>query len=260
MPLRFCSCLMLAIGACLAVLGNSPAMAREGPHTVIQLCIASEPHPPFSDPQVETPIQQRIRQAAASQGFGVEFVALPWRRCIYETHKDVMDGAVGLGDRFAAQQGMRFPLKDGAVDMRRALGFTPFVFMRRAGDTVDWDGQRYLNLSGPVLMIGAVGEIKIELARTGAAIEDTARGPEQLVNMLLAGRGNLVADSQGRLLEIMARPEFAGRVEILETPLGGRVSLLTIAPHLYAQFPQRIEALWDEYARLRETQEPLHPR
>lgn len=236
--------------------GNSQRGAACCATPVLRLCIANQPHPPFSDPQLETPTQQRIRQAAGSQGFTIEFVALPWRRCILEAHKDLMDGAFGPGDRLATEKGLRFPLKDGAVDIRRVLGYTRFVFFRRTGDTVNWDGQRYLHLTGPVLMIGSVGEIRLDLARTGVAIEGTASGPEQLARMLLARRGNLAVDSHARLLEIMASPEFTGRLEMLDTPLGGRASLLTIAPHVYAQFPQRIEALWDEYARLREEQGP----
>lgn len=243
-----------AVAASLSV-SHGPAIASEGPHDVIRLCIATQPHPPYTDPNVETPIQARIRLAASSQGFGVEFIPLPWLRCIHEVHKDVLDGAVGLGDRIAGEQGMRYPLKDGVLDRRRVLGDVRFVFFRRVGDVVDWDGQRYHNLQGPVLTIGLVGEMKLDLAATGVAIEGTARGPVELASMLLAGRGNLAADSEARVLEVMAKPEFAGRLEMLAKPLGERVSMLVIAPHLYEQYPQRIEGVWDEYARLREEQE-----
>lgn len=248
----------LAVAACLSI-SHGPASAAEGPHDVIRLCIATQPHPPYTDPKVETPIQARIRQAAGRQGFGVEFIPLPWLRCIHEVRKDMLDGVVGLGDRIAGEQGMRYPLKDGVLDRRRILGDVRFVFFRRVGELVDWDGQRYHNLQGPVLTIGLVGEIKLDLAATGVAIEDTARGPVELASMLLAGRGNLAVDSEARVLDVMAKPEFAGRLETLEKPLGGRVSLLAIAPHLYDQYPQRIEALWDEYARLREEQENPEP-
>lgn len=256
----FCVRLALLLSAGLLLCHSAAASAGIGPHHVIRLCIATEHYPPYTEPDAETPIQQRIRQAAASQGFGVEFIALPWRRCIYETQHDVMDGVVGLGDRIASEQGIRIPLKDGVVDRRRALGFVRFVFFRRSGDTVDWDGQQFQQLQGPVLCIGQVGELKLELARTGVAIEDTPRGPVELARMLLARRANLAVDSQGRLQELMAMPEFTGRLEMLEKPLGGRVSLLAIAPHLYAQYPQRIEALWDAYARLREAEEPADER
>lgn len=244
----------LAVAACLSF-GLGIATAGEGPHAVIRLCIATQPHPPYTDPKVETPIQARIRQAASSQGFGVEFIPLPWLRCIHEVRKDVLDGAVGIGDRIAVEQELLFPLKDGVLDRRRTLGDVRFVFFRRAGEAVDWDGQRYHHLQGPVLTIGLVGEIKLDLAASGVAFDDSARGPIELASMLLAGRGNLAVDSEARVREVMALPEFAGRLEILAKPLGGRVSLLVIAPHLYAQYPQRIEALWDEYARLREEQE-----
>lgn len=146
------------------------------------------------------------------------------------------------------------PLRDGKPDRQRALAFVPFVFLRRVGDVVDWDGERYHNLTGPVLMIGLVEQIKYILQQTGVAIEDSARGPYELARMLLAGRGNLAVDSLGRADKILADPEFAGRIEMLEKPLGGSLAMLVIAPPLYEQNPQRIEALWDEYARLRDEQ------
>jgi polar amino acid transport system substrate-binding protein len=219
------------------------------------LCVATEAHPPFTDPQVETPIQQRIRQAAASQGFALEFITLPWRRCVHDVRLDVLDGVVGVSDRFAAEYGLRIAQRDGEVDRRRALGVNRLVLFRRAGDAVSWDGQRYRELSGPVLTIGLVGELNEHLRKTAVAIEGAAAGPRELARMLLAGRGNLAADSLGRVQQLQSMPEFAGHLEILDPPLGQPLALLGIAPHLYAQYPQRIEALWDEYARLREAEE-----
>lgn len=58
-------CCALALGACLSVF-HGTASASQGPHDVVRLCIATEPHPPYTNPKLETTIQQRIRQAAAS--------------------------------------------------------------------------------------------------------------------------------------------------------------------------------------------------
>lgn len=249
----------LILGACLLLL-SAVSVAGEAPYAVLKLCITGEPHPPFSDPVVETPIQQRIRTAAAIQGYGVQFLILPWLRCVHEALHGRMHGAVGLGADAAAMAGMRLPLKDGKPDPRRALSYMPFVFLRRAGDTVDWDGQQYHNLTGPVLVIGLVEQIKFDLQQTGVAFEDSAHGPYELVRMLLAGRGNLAVDSLGRVNKIITEPEFAGRIEVLAKPLGGSLGMLVIAPHLYEQNPQRIETLWDDYARLREEQEGAQAR
>lgn len=241
----------LVLSACMLVM-PSICLAGEASPELLKLCITSAPHPPFSDPKLETPTQLRIRQAAASQRFDVTFMILPWRRCIHEAFNGRMHGAVGLGADAAAMTGMRMPLRDGKPDRQRALGFVPFVFLRRVGDAVDWDGERYHNLTGPVLVIGLVEQIKYMLQQTGVAIEDSAHGPYELARMLLAGRGSLAVDSLGRADKILADPEFAGRIEMLEKPLGGSLAMLVIAPPLYEQNPQRIEALWDEYARLRD--------
>jgi hypothetical protein len=221
----------------------------------LNLCITSEPHPPFSDPRKETPIQQRIRTAAATQGFAVAYHVLPWRRCMQKAHGGQMDGAVGLGAHSALAEGMLQPLQDGEPDKRRALGYMPFVLVRRTGERVDWDGQRLHHLEGPVLIIGLVDQIKYELNQRGIAFRDSARGPFELARMLLAGRGNLALDTQGRVNKVLAQPEFAGRLEVLEKPMGGSLGMLVIAPPRYKRDPQRIEALWDEYARLREAED-----
>jgi hypothetical protein len=248
--------LALAMAASLfspqVVAGNSPE--------VLKLCITSEPHPPFSDPKVETPIQQRIRVAAANQGFVVEYHVQPWRRCMHEAHGGKMDGAVGLGVHSAIAEGMVQPLRNGEPDRQRALSYMPFVLVRRTGEPVDWDGHKLHHLEGPVLIIGLVDQIKHELNQRGIAFQDSARGPYELARMLLAGRGNLALDTRGRVNKVLENPEFAGRLEMLEKPMGGSMGMLVIAPHLYAQNPKRIEALWDDYARLRDEQDdpPAH--
>lgn len=245
-------CSMLLTG-CL--FGISQAHAGLGPHDVIRVCIASKPYPPLTHPEVETPIQARIRKAAESQGFAIEFLPLPWRRCVHDVSADVLDGVVGVGDRVAQDQALAFPIKDAQLDRRRILSDVRFRFFRRVGDPVDWDGRHFHGLDGPVLMIGMVGEIRLDLQLTGVVIADSATGPQELARMLLANRGNLAVDSQERIQLVMGDPEFAGRLEMLDIPLGGRSTLLAFAPHLYRQYPQRIEALWDEYARLMEAEE-----
>lgn len=248
-----CLRLVLALGACLGVL---PVMAAdEVPDELLRLCIAPQPYLPYSDPAVETSIQRRIRAAAATQGFAVVFKALPWRRCVYLAGKGETDGVVGMSDRLTIEQGLHFPLRNGVMDPRRTLNYMPFKFFRRKGEAVDWDGRQFHRLQGEVLVLNLAVEITHELERLGTPFNDTARGPHELASMLLAGRGNLAVDAQTRVQALMEQPEFAGRLEMLNKPLGGRWAILAIAPHRYQRQPQRIEALWDEYARLREAEE-----
>ncbi|TWC30557.1 hypothetical protein FBY03_12347 [Pseudomonas sp. SJZ079] len=65
--------------------GSSPAAALYGRSRIgatLSVCISDEAFPPFTFPDREGSSQQLIRQAAERQGWRVNFVPQPWRRCL----------------------------------------------------------------------------------------------------------------------------------------------------------------------------------
>ena len=77
--LRFC----LLLGLC----PPAPAAAE-----ALRICVSDREYPPLTFPDRDGQAQYLIRRAAAQAGRRVEFVALPWRRCLQAAISGDLEG------------------------------------------------------------------------------------------------------------------------------------------------------------------------
>lgn len=249
---RLCSRLVALLGLLLGLL--APVQAG-----TLAVCVSDEAFPPFTFPQHDGESQQRIRLATARQGWQVEFVALPWRRCLAGVQQGLYSAVAGATATAEYLSFMVFPQRAGQPDPRRALGVTRLVVFRPVGGSAEWDGQRFSGLTKPVLYLSGRSALRVLLARVRVPAVDTARNSTQLALMLLKGRGDLAIDHDYQVARLLALPEFQGRFEVLPALLGEAPIYLAVGSQLYQRHGHLVEAIWDEIGALQREAE-LSPR
>ncbi|RJG08983.1 hypothetical protein D3879_24450 [Pseudomonas cavernicola] len=251
---RFIERIWLHLTGLLCMLVFLVAPVQAGTFSV---CVSDEAFPPFTFPSREGDSQRLIRLAVEHHGWGVEFVALPWRRCLAGVEQGSFSAVAGVAATPEYLAFMAFPNSSGQPDQRRALGITRLVVYRPLGSLAGWDGQRFTGLAKPVLYLSGRTTLKALLARMGIPAIDTARASSQLAHMLFKGRGSLAIDHDYQVAQLFALPEFQGRFEVLPVPFGEAPIFLGVGLRLYDRRPRLVEAVWDEIGVLRHAAGPL---
>lgn len=214
------------------------------------VCVSDEPFPPFTAPDHEERSQQLIRQAGELQGWQVQFVAQPWRRCLAGVEQDVYSAVAGVAATAEYRALMAFPLQGEQADPSRALGLTRLLVYRLMGSEANWDGQHFSILHKPVLYLAGRATLKARLAALGVDAVDAAHHSIQLARMLLNDRGSLVVDHDYQIKQLLDLPEFKGRLEVLPQPFADARVYLAVGQRFYNSHCQQVEALWNQFATL----------
>jgi polar amino acid transport system substrate-binding protein len=233
--------LLLLVGAGLLL--AQPALAsNEVSSRILQICIANQGYPPYTYENAEGRFQHLVREAMTAQGWQVEFVAKPWRRCVLE----VQQGRVqAIGPVFPTPehlQRMVFPQVNGVSDVRRSLGIAKMVLLRTAGSPVTWDEKAFSGLSGPLLYQSGVSALTLMLSSMPLAAADAAPRAQTLARMLLKGRSNAAIIHEYDALELLKLAEFQGQFEI--EPFQSGAVYLGFSRQFYQQHPQDAEQVW----------------
>lgn len=247
---QFCSRLVALLGLLLGLLTQVQAQT-------LSVCVSDEAFPPFTFPHHDGESQQLIRLAAQHQGWQVEFIALPWRRCLAGVQLGLYSAVAGATATAEYRSFMAFPQRAGQPDPRRALGVTRLVVFRPLGSAAGWDGQRFSGLTKPVLYLSGRSALRVMLARMKVPAVDTARTSTQLALMLLKGRGDLAIDHDYQVSRLLALPEFQGRFEVLPALLGEAPIYLAVGAQLYQRHHHLVEAIWDEIGALPRASGPV---
>ncbi|NEX60741.1 substrate-binding periplasmic protein [Noviherbaspirillum galbum] len=185
----------------------------------------------------------------------VEFVPLPWKRCLAELAAGRVDGAFAASfkaDRLAMG---RYP---GAArdtpDPAKRLHGSSYSLYRLKGGNLDWDGSAFHNLSGPVGILSGFS-IQDFLLERGVQVDEGTGSPERTLRKLEAGRIQGAALQTRRADHLLQHPELAARIERLPVPLEDRPYYLMLSFDLVRGHPALAEDIWNRVARLRDSGE-----
>ncbi len=217
----------------------------------MRLCVDSNDWPPYTFARKEGISQVLVRMAAARHGNQVRFSAVPWRRCEKEVERGRFAGMLGATPTPRSLQHEAFPMKDGAFDESRALNTAEIILLHRAGSIVVWDGNTLRGLQGKVVYVLAYDEIEVRLAELGISGDGSLETNEQNAKAVLSGRTNVMATYRGDAVHLLANPEFAGKLEMIERPLGRYAYYLAFNKRFYQSDPDEVERLWDDIKAMR---------
>jgi polar amino acid transport system substrate-binding protein len=241
--------LSLAVGWLLVGLHNAQASVLEKP--LLRVCVADIDLPPMSFVDHDGQAQYLIRQAAAVQGWAVEFTPVPVRRCLLEVASGRYDAVAPVTATSSNQAAMAFPLLAGKLNERHALSESTAVVFRVAGSNASWDGQRFTGLNTPVLYYAGARAPAERLQSLGVSGNDSAKGTHQMVEMLLHGRAQLAIGLDAAVQLELQKPEFAGRIEVLPQPFIRAHTFLALNQQFYAEHKASMDAVWAGIEQLR---------
>lgn len=198
-----------------------------------------------------------IRMAAAKARVSVEFVTLPWKRCMSEMQDGTAHGvfAASFGaDRlaFGAYPGGNPP------DSDMQMHADGYVLVRRKSDSVQWDGKSISGLTGSV---GAqVGySVVNDLRRLGVAVDEGSQTAPELLQKLQLGRLGAAAlgnSDAAKLLGDRAKPgEYGLTMEAFPVPLVQKPYYLMLSKQLVQDSPELANRLWQHIAAARRSPE-----
>ena len=187
---------------------------------------------------------------------GVEFVyeRVPWRRGLYLLETNEVDGLFHISFTPERQSIMAYPMKGGRPDAERALFQQNYLFYKRPGSPLDWDGKALRGTEGPV---GATSGYSVigDLTRLGIVVEE-AKTLEQSLDKLVGGRIIAYAGLEGMTEAVMAaHPLKYGKLVRLERPIIAKPYHLVFSRGFYAASRDLAERIWDAVAEVKASPE-----
>ncbi|MBC8212093.1 MAG: hypothetical protein H8E21_13615 [Gammaproteobacteria bacterium] len=210
-----------------------------------------EPYEPVSAVDHEAPGQYLVRTVIEANGGSVEFIPVPWKRCIAGNRTGEYDGILGIVDDPELFSFISYPRSQGVVNSQERLAPLEFVIMRRKGIDASWDGQRFEHLTGPVLYGRGIVAIRLKLAALNTPGSEEAKTLAQVARMVFAGRYELGALRRNEAQALVQLPEFGGQLEILPTTFEEVSVYFGVARHLYQTNALFFDAVWESIARQR---------
>src|SRR5690348_11236201 len=112
---------------CLIGLAGTAPVAAEQP---LRIFVSDHAYPPLTFPDRDGQAQYLIRRAAGEAGWQVEFVVLPWRRCLKAVTLGDLDGVATVADTPDNRSKLAMPLRRGRANSARSVGEVVAVAIR----------------------------------------------------------------------------------------------------------------------------------
>ena len=241
---------MTAARRILAVLAFGLAAAAGAAGPAVRVCYNDQLGPPDGG---HFSLQLMRAVVAAKPAVRFELQAVPWVRCLILASRGEVDAILGASFTPERALDLVYPRDARArPDESRRLFSQGYRLLRRRGEAVDIDGQRFVKLVGPIGV--ERGHSSASFARAGGAdTDDNHPDVAAMLAKLRNGRlgGALVAEPQYASLR-----QQAGALDGLEAApsvLQPRGYFLVFSAAFAQREPILVEQLWDEAARQRET-------
>jgi polar amino acid transport system substrate-binding protein len=190
-----------------------------------------------------------VREAAAALGIEVQFVRMPWVRCLKSLQRGEIDATFNASYKEERLALGVYPTVGGKVDSSRRITTLTYALYRAKGGAITWDGTRLGGLEGPV-GIQAGYSVKEDLTRMGIATEEAA---DTIINFkkLTSKRIRAVAQLEVTADTLLARGDFPS-IEKLSPPLVKKDYFVMFSHQYYDAKRELAEKLWAKVAELRE--------
>jgi polar amino acid transport system substrate-binding protein len=187
----------------------------------------------------------------AKSGVKLNFVPLPWRRCLRDVSSGTMGGAVGAS---YSEERARFAVypatSNGQLDMTRCLEVSSYSLYRIKGAKVEWNGKAFSYLTTPVLVQGGYS-VAADLARLYVEVDQSAGSPETVFKMLIAGRADLGAMVTEDGDKLLALPAYSAKLEKIKVPFVSKPYFFIFGKRFYSDNKALVDRVWEGLAVLR---------
>jgi polar amino acid transport system substrate-binding protein len=242
-------------GACL--LWSSGAGAAE----ILRAAYEDKPLPPFYmgngaeiDPGAPGVSVELLRDVAAAAGIDIQFVRLPWARCLKSLQRGEVDAIFNASFKEERQEAGVYPMAGGKPDPARRITTLAYMLYRYKGSPVTWDGHTIGGLGEAPVGAQAGYSIIEDLTRMGVKAEesaDTATIFKKLASQRIPAAAQLQASGDAA----MASGAYPS-IEKLALPLVTKDYFVMFSHQYYDGHREAAERLWAKLAELRDRRSP----
>jgi polar amino acid transport system substrate-binding protein len=193
-----------------------------------------------------------INAAALKIGMQVEYVALPWKRCLAELQANEVDGAFAAS--YTADRAAMGAYPGGTVpDASKRLYVDSYVLVRKKGSSLAWDGKAMSGVDGAIgIQLGY--SVGAQLKAMKLNVDDGSQGLSELISKLISGRlgGAAIGGSDAKSFAKLS-PALAAQIEILPIPLVEKPYYLLLSHQLVSERSDMAQRLWSAIEKERLT-------
>lgn len=188
-----------------------------------------------------------MRETAKAAGIEIEFVRMPWVRCLKSLQRgdiDVIFNASFKEDRL--DSGV-YPMVDGKPDPARRIATVAYALYRLKGAPVGWKGQAITGLDGPVGVPAGYSVVQ-DLNRMGVKTEeaaDTITNFKKLASRRIPAVATLDVSGDALLNEFPT-------IEKMMPPLVTKDYFVMVSHQLYDSKRALVDRLWTKLAEIRD--------
>lgn len=187
-------------------------------------------------------------------GLRFNYVAVPWKRCLSGLELGTYDGAFASSFKQDRLSMGHYPTDaEGRLDERKRLHTSSYALYRKVGSGFDWDGERFIQLTGRIGSLSGFSIVDLLRAK-GAEVDETSRDPLALLQMLRRGRIEAAALQSLRAdFVLQGNEQLLAQLEKLPVPLEEKAYYLMLSNALLARDPLLAASVWSEVERQRES-------
>ncbi len=246
---------MIVVRCCLLLILLMPLI---GSAAKLRICFDTRPHLPHLTPEGGGTVGVLIKMAAAETGVEIDAYSVPVTRCREEIRANLAAGFPTTPYVPNEFHFLAFPMAQGFDDASRSVMSARTLVFRRKGKQVGWDGKQFQNLKTPVLIVFGSALLTFRLGQMGIPFDDKGKGVDANFSKLLAGRADLAVAWESDAMPLLARPEFAGKIEVLPQPFAVVPYYLAISKQFVADNPGVAEQLWNAIGRIKNSPQYLN--
>lgn len=233
-----------------AILWSSGAVAAE----VIRAAYEDKALPPYYmgdttevDPAMPGVSIELMRETAKAAGVEIEFVRMPWVRCLKSLQRGEIDMIFNASFQEDRLDSGVYPMAGGKPDPARRIATVAYSLYRLKGSSVDWTGSAITGLAGPV---GAPSGYSIihDLAAMGVKTEeaaDTITNFKKLASKRIPAVATLAVSGDALLAEFPS-------IEKVKLPLVTKDYFVMVSHQFHDSKRALAERLWAKLAEIRE--------
>ncbi len=196
-----------------------------------------------------------LKTTASLRDIQFEQVPLPWLRCLRDVDRGIYAGAIGASYSDERAAFAVYPTTaDGQLDPSRRMLSSSYSLFRVKGATGGWDGKQFHDLTTRVIAQRGYSVVA-DLRKLGVLVDQSAKDPETVFKMLIAGRSQLGALVTEQGDETLAKPEFRKQLEKLTPPLVVKDYYLVFGRRYYEDNRRMVEEMWDHLAVVRDAKD-----
>ena len=197
-----------------------------------------------------------VQQAAARNGYTIEWKSMPWKACLDELKTGKLDGVVNGSFKPERMQMGAYPMKNAREpDVSKRLHTAGYSLFRLKGAAVDYDGSKLLDLNGGTVGAQAGVSVVGQLEAMGVKVDSSMSEPKAILKKVLAGELAAAALHTAATKNILAGDvELAGKIVPSSKPLSSKPYYLMFSHEMITDHKVTTELIWGSIAEVRESQ------